>query len=84
MAFVRQARSYISLLQAHITKEDDCLARVTAANFPDAGERAALAREFVELERREMGDGVFERYAAMLEPLEQRLGAEAQAAAARP
>ena len=82
MAFVRQARSYVSLLQAHIAKEDDCLARVTAASFPGDEERQALAREFDELERREMGEGAFERYAALLEPLEARL--REGAAAARP
>lgn len=73
MAFVRQARSYINLLQTHIAKEDDCLARTTATAFPDDAEREALAGAFDDLERREIGEGAFERYAAILEALAARL-----------
>lgn len=75
MAFIRQARSYINLLRSHIEKEDDCLARVTAATFPDAAARETLAREFDDLETRELGSGVFERYAAVVERLEGRFQA---------
>lgn len=74
--FVQQARSYISLLREHIAKEEDCLANVCARTFsPEAGER--LAREFEELERREMGEGVFERFTALVDALEARVGARA-------
>ncbi len=79
MTFTRQARSYINLLQSHIEKEDDCLARVTATTFPASEERERLAREFEEMERREIGEGVFERYAALVERLEARGGGRAPA-----
>lgn len=68
--FVQQARSYISLLRSHIAKEDECLANVTANSFPSATERERLAGEFDALERREMGERAFERYAALVETLE--------------
>lgn len=72
MTFIRQARSYIALLRSHIEKEDDCLARVTATTFPATEERETLARQFDEMERREIGEGVFERYLALVERLESR------------
>jgi hemerythrin-like domain-containing protein len=71
--FIQQARSYISLLQAHIAKEDDCLANVTANSFPSSTERERLAREFDELERLEVGERAFERFAALVETLEARV-----------
>ncbi len=70
--FIRQARSYINLLREHIVKEDDCLARVTAATFPVREQREALAHEFEEMERREIGEGAFERYASLVERLEEQ------------
>lgn len=67
--FVQKARSYITLLRSHIAKEDDCLADVCARTFSvEDGER--LSREFDELERREMGDRAFERFATLVETLE--------------
>jgi hemerythrin-like domain-containing protein len=72
--FVRKARSYIDLLRAHIAKEDDCLAGTVERAF--AGEeREALTREFEELERREIGERAFERFAAVIEALETTYGA---------
>jgi len=67
--FVRQARSFVSFLRDHIAKEDDCLADVVGSTLsPDA--RARLTREFDDLERREVGDRAFERYAAMAQEIE--------------
>jgi hemerythrin-like domain-containing protein len=71
--FLRQARSLIGLLRAHIAKEDDCLANVVHRSFfGEDGDH--LAREFDEMERREMGERTFERFAAMVEALEAKRG----------
>jgi hemerythrin-like domain-containing protein len=71
--FVRQARSLIGLLRAHIAKEDECLAGVAHRAFStEEGER--LAQEFEEMERREIGERTFERFAAIVEALEAKHG----------
>jgi hemerythrin-like domain-containing protein len=71
--FLRQARSLIAMLRAHIAKEDDCLANVVHRSFfGDDG--AHLTREFDEMERREMGERTFERFAAIVEALEAKYG----------
>ncbi len=71
--FLRQARSLIGMLRAHIAKEDDCLANVVHRSFfGEDGER--LTREFEEMERREMGERTFERFAAIVEALEAKHG----------
>ena len=71
--FLRQARSLIAMLRAHIAKEDDCLANVVHRSFfGEDGDH--LAREFDEMERREMGERTFERFAAMVEALEAKRG----------
>jgi hemerythrin-like domain-containing protein len=68
-AFLRQARSLIGMLRAHIAKEDDCLAGVAHRAFSrEEGER--LTQEFDEMERREIGERTFERFAAVVEALE--------------
>jgi hemerythrin-like domain-containing protein len=71
--FVRQARSLISLLRAHIAKEDDCLASVVHRAFSEE-DLESLTEQFEELERREIGERTFERYAAIVEALEARYG----------
>lgn len=73
--FLRQAGSYISLLRAHIAKEDECLANVCARTF-DSEDVARLATAYEDLERREVGKGAFERFTVALEALEARLGAD--------
>jgi hemerythrin-like domain-containing protein len=75
MSFFRYARSYINLLREHIAKEDSCLADVVAGAF-SGDDRERLVREFAEMERREIGDRVFERFAGIVEALEARFGAE--------
>jgi hemerythrin-like domain-containing protein len=67
--FVRQARSLIGLLRDHIAKEDDCLANVVHREF-SGEDLERLTREFEEIERRETGEGTFERYAAVVAALE--------------
>jgi hemerythrin-like domain-containing protein len=69
VAFLGQARSLILMLRAHIAKEDDCLANVVHRSF-FGKDGESLTREFEEMERREMGERTFERFAAMVEALE--------------
>lgn len=79
--FVRQARSYITMLRSHIAKEDDCLASVCARTF-DAADAVRLSAAFGELEHREVGEAAFERFAALLEGLEARVADGSSAAPA--
>ena len=72
--FARYARSYINLLRSHIAKEDECLANVVAAAFSN-DERESLIAAFEDMERREVGERAFERFAAVVEALEARYGA---------
>jgi hemerythrin-like domain-containing protein len=71
---VRYARSYANLLRSHIAKEDECLANVVAVAF-STDERESLTVAFEDMERREIGERVFERFAAIVEALEARYGA---------
>ena len=65
------ARSFVSFLRDHIAKEDECLADIVGATFsPDGHQR--LLEQFDELERREVGEGAYERFAAMAQELETR------------
>jgi len=67
--FVRTARSFISFLRDHIAKEDECLADVVRATFSRDG-HGRLLEQFDEMERREVGEGAFERFAEMAQELE--------------
>ena len=69
--FMRYARSYINLLRRHIAEEDGCHASAVALAF-SSGERERLTHEFEEMERREIGERAFERFAAVVEALEGR------------
>jgi hemerythrin-like domain-containing protein len=71
--FLQKARSYIDLLRAHIAKEDDCLAEVVHRAF-SGDERETLTREFEEMDRREIGEHAFDRFAAIVEALEPEHG----------
>jgi len=72
-AFRREARSFIGLLRDHIVKEDDCLAGTVRRTFSvEDGER--LTREFDEMERREIGEHVLERFSAIVASLEAKYG----------
>lgn len=83
LLFVRKARSLISLLRAHIAKEDDCLASVVRSTF-SRDEREGLARQFDEAERQVMGERVFERFAAVAEEIEASVPPPREADSASP
>jgi hypothetical protein len=59
----------VSFLREHIRKEDDCLADVTASTL-SSDARARLTTQFDELERQEVGERAFERYATLADKLE--------------
>jgi hemerythrin-like domain-containing protein len=67
--FVRMARSFISFLRDHIAKEDECLADIVGATFSPEGHQRLL-EQFDELERRKVGEGAYERFAAVAQELE--------------
>ncbi len=80
--FVRTARSFISFLRDHIAKEDECLADVVNATFSGDGHERLL-EQFDEMERREVGAGAFERFAAMAQELETKYPPPQRAEGAR-
>ncbi len=80
--FVRTARSFSSFLRAHIAKEDECLADVVNATFSRDGHERLL-EQFDEMERREVGEGAFERFAAMAQDLETKYPPPQRAEGAR-
>jgi hemerythrin-like domain-containing protein len=71
--FVRTARSVVSFLRDHIAKEDECLADVVSTTFSRDGHERLL-EQFDEVERLEVGEGTFERFAAVAQELETRYG----------
>lgn len=71
--FVRRARSFISFLRGHIAKEDECLAEVVNATF-SREECERLVERFDEVERREVGEHAFQRFASVAEQLETKYG----------
>ena len=62
------ASAYVSLLTAHIQKEDNVLFAM-ADRFLSADEQAAAAREFDRAEAEVVGPGVHERYHRLLDTL---------------
>ena len=66
---IDNANSYLRLLKEHIQKEDEILFRM-ADEAISAGEQKELLRAFEEHEAREMGQGVHEKYLAIVEELE--------------
>lgn len=71
--FVRRARSFISFLRGHIAKEDECLAEVVNATF-SREEHERLVEQFDEIERHEVGEGAFQRFASVAAELETKYG----------
>ncbi len=69
--FVHTARAYIQALREHIAKEDDCLADVVMKSL-SREDRAAVARQFDDLERREIGESLLAQFTAIAEDLENR------------
>jgi hemerythrin-like domain-containing protein len=80
--FVRTARSFISFLRDHITKEDECLADVVRTTFSRDGHERLL-EQFDEMERREVGEGAFEQFAALAQEIETRCPAPQRAEGTR-
>lgn len=74
---IRKSRSLIGLLREHIEKEDDCLASTVRTSFSPE-ERREIAVQFDEMERREIGEKVFETFSAIAEKLEASHGPESQ------
>lgn len=72
-SLIENARGYTGLLRQHIMKEDNVL-------FPmgdrvlTSEDQQQLVEEFEEIERKEMGEGVHERYHAVLDELEREMG----------
>jgi len=66
--FAKNARDYVSLLQAHIMKENNVLFAMADAHIP-AEKMKELSTGFERVEREETGEGVHEKYHQMLHAL---------------
>ena len=66
---IRNARGYVNLLRQHIMKEDNIL-YLMADGTLTADDQRSLLEEFEEFERKEIGEGVHERYHKLAEKLE--------------
>lgn len=66
-------RSYVSLLESHIEKENGTLFQF-AEGVLSQEEQAGLYERFEKLEREEIGEGVHERYHQMIHELVERYG----------
>jgi hemerythrin-like domain-containing protein len=69
---VQNARGYVALLRQHIRKEDTVL--FPMANRVVRGEkRSAMADAFEGIQRQETGEGMHQKYLAMIEALEREI-----------
>ncbi len=68
----RNAAGYINLLSQHIQKEDNILYPMGNRVISDS-DREALIERFEELEEKEIGKGVHEKYHRLVEELEAKL-----------
>ena len=68
---IDNAHGYVTLLRQHIMKEEGILFQM-AKNVLDATKQGALSTEFERLEREE-GEGVREKYLALLDAMEREL-----------
>ncbi len=73
MVISRNAVGYINLLSQHIMKEDNILYPMGNRVMSDA-DRKTLLEKFEEVETKEMGQGVHERYHHIIEDLEGKTG----------
>lgn len=64
--FVLFARSYISLLRAHIDKENNILFKLADTQIPDERQQSLLV-DFERAEKEKIGAGVHERFHKLLE-----------------
>ncbi|HOF87500.1 MAG TPA: hemerythrin domain-containing protein [Armatimonadota bacterium] len=68
-SFAKNAYGYVQLLRAHIDKENDILFVMAERLLPPAV-HAQLIGEFETVEQERIGDGVHERYHALIHELE--------------
>ncbi|HPA73070.1 MAG TPA: hemerythrin domain-containing protein [Spirochaetota bacterium] len=66
--FIENARGYVTLLNAHINKENNALFMMAEQRLGPAEEKA-LMEGFERVEREEIGEGVHEKYHALLHEL---------------
>lgn len=71
--FSQAARAYVSLLRAHITKENDVLFPL-ASRLLSPTEEATLFEDFERVEKEEMGEDVHAEYEAIANRLAERYG----------
>ena len=76
--FAEAARTYVELLRAHIAKENEVLFPM-AERLLSTEEAGALMAAFVKVEEEEMGEGVHEQFAGIVDTLAARYGLEAAA-----
>lgn len=69
---IRNARSYAALLRQHIAKEDNVLFPMANGVIPTS-EHARVLADFERLEHDETGEGVHEKFLALVDKLERRL-----------
>ncbi|MGA2796701.1 MAG: hemerythrin domain-containing protein [Thermoguttaceae bacterium] len=71
--FFRNAREYIDLLREHIRKEDHCLFGMANNAFTEQDQQA-LSAAFENVEAKEIGPGVHEKYLKIADDLAKRFG----------
>lgn len=69
---VKHARLYTRLLHQHIAKEDQVLFPLADRMIP-ASAQSAVEQEFERVEHEETGEGVHEKYLALVDQLEQEM-----------
>jgi hemerythrin-like domain-containing protein len=72
-AVIYNARGYVTLLQQHIMKEDHILFPMANQVIP-ASEYTRVAKDFERLEHEEIGEGMHEKYLALVANLEHEMG----------
>jgi len=68
---IENARGYIDLLKQHIFKEDNILFPM-ADSLINEQEQKKLLADFERTEKKEIGEGVYEKYHKLIEELEKR------------
>jgi hemerythrin-like domain-containing protein len=79
--FIENANGYVSLLRAHIQKEDNILFPM-AARLMSVEEQAELLKQFDMVETDHMGAGTHEKFLAMAEALATKYGVSTETIAA--
>ena len=71
--FIRNAREYIDLLRDHIRKEDHCLFAMANNAFTEQDQQTLLAA-FENVEAKEIGPGVHDKYLKIADDLAKHYG----------